>query len=571
MMVQSDKCEFKSSCLKKIILIAVPIVMCLIIVAIVVIYSLDTNNDDKGENDKNTKETMVDKEKIYDRALALILEKKYETAYDVLIEIKDYPMAQACLEKFEHKIVKDTYIDSEKEVQCTEYEYDENGNCILESKKYDNQREEFIKYTYMNNRCVNEVVLDVYYGEAKIQKNIDYTYNENTGVCLFKNITDYNGIGYDYNRYIYGYDNNKIATEAQIHDIQVEWGSIFAIKNKKIYEYNDKGLVNVEKLYSYDTVINDYVIEYEYDDSGKIVKELYENHSHKKLHEYFYNEKGYIIKKTGGVVDNEESSYVINYEYDADDNLVKEEFENLQESYILEYIYDEYGRLIQKNILHKTPHVSEEIHMYEYEVFYAEEKDDSNKTISNAHVNFDVEKIYAPKIEEYKKAVYMDYESFAKEYENDNLSVSDMLFYFHMYGGSVEYSFYDVDKNGVDELMFSYDNSIIDIYSTDGKEIVELNMPVGERSSLYILSNGILLVEGSDGAESSSMTKYYIDTENDKVEKKLISDIYFDLDDSYDSDYQNYSYKVPASVYCEIFDKLTNMSVYDEIEWSLLK
>ena len=579
MTTQSDKNEAKGNIwLKKIILNTIPIVIGIVIALIGIVCSSETDNDYKGEIDNNVKEDMVDKEQIYDRALVLISEKKYAAAYDMLNVIKDYPKAQSCMEKFEHKIVKEMLVDSEKKEQCTEYEYDEDGNCILAIKKLDKYSEEFIKYAYDKNRCVNETWVAIHYGDAKIQKEISYSYNENTGFCISKRIKnystmDYNEIGYDEIRYYYGYENDKVSTEKTIFERDTEIGIyIYATKNKKIYEYNDKGLVKAEKLYSYDTYVDDYVIEYEYDDMGRIVKKLYENHSQKTINEYFYNEKGYITKETGGAIEDEKSYYIKNYVYDADGKLIKEEFQNTQESYMLEYSYDEYGRVMKKKKTNKTPHISEEIYTYEYEVFYAEDENNDDKTISNEYTNVDIEKIYAPKIEEYKKAVHMDYESFEKEYENGNLLVSDMLLYFHRYGGIIEYSFYDVDKNGVDELMFSYDNSIIDVYTTDGKEIVELNMPVGERSSLYILSNGIMLVEGSESGESSGMTKYYISTENGKVERERISYIYYDgADDNYDSDYENYSYMVPCSIYYEISDKLMNMSVDNEIKWNVLK
>ena len=347
-------------------------------------------------------------------------------------------------------------------------------------------------------------------------------------------------------------------------------------KNKKIYEYNDKGLVKAEKLYSYDTYIDDYIIEYEYeyDEFGNLVKELNDSGSHKTINEYFFNEKGSIIKETGGSLSNEESYYVKNYVYDADDNIIKEEIQNTQEAYVSENTYDKYGRLVKKNILYKTPHVAEETHTYEYEIFYVEgeENDKDKNDINNVDEKIDIKKIYASKIEEYMNVANMDYDYFEEQYKNDKLSVSDMMFYYHMYGGSVKYAFYDVDKNGIEELLFGYDGYIIDIYTTDGKEVIELNIPAGERSTIHILSTGIILVEGSNSGFSSGMTRYYIDSQDNKVSRGRISDIYYDMDyESYESDYDSNRFMVPSSVYLDINERLMNMSVTNEISWNELK
>ena len=114
---------------------------------------------------------------------------------------------------------------------------------------------------------------------------------------------------------------------------------------------------------------------------------------------------------------------------------------------------------------------------------------------------------YCKKIREYDKATKLDLKTF-QELEMDNSSINSLMIqYLLNYGGKIEYTLFDVDQNGVFELVFSKDRKhIIDIYTLNGQKIVKLyeDCYFGDRSRLHILYDGSLLSEGSNGATTSS-------------------------------------------------------------------
>ena len=90
------------------------------------------------------------------------------------------------------------------------------------------------------------------------------------------------------------------------------------------------------------------------------------------------------------------------------------------------------------------------------------------------------------------------------------------------YNFDIEYAYYDVDKNGTDELImlanYNDNNSeIIDIYSYDSKNNKPLKIiddfSLGYRAHANIYNNGIIHIQGSSGADNGiiEFTKILLD------------------------------------------------------------
>ena len=142
------------------------------------------------------------------------------------------------------------------------------------------------------------------------------------------------------------------------------------------------------------------------------------------------------------------------------------------------------------------------------------------------------------------------------------------------YGGEISYALYDIDANGIRELIFILDGSIIDLYSISNGEVVKLfpDCYFGVRSRLYILDNGIVLNEGSNGADSSSMTKYYLFDDGDSVEIQEIMSYGYDESKGYFEDvaYKNeigyvVYYEISSDKYIDILDDLLSNDVTDSL------
>ena len=120
---------------------------------------------------------------------------------------------------------------------------------------------------------------------------------------------------------------------------------------------------------------------------------------------------------------------------------------------------------------------------------------------------YELPEAYCKKIREYQKATKLTLDEFNELKMDDSSINSLMIKYLITYGGEIEYTLFDVDQNGVYELIFSKDKKyIIDIYTLNGKKLVKLyeNCYFGDRSRLHILYDGSLLSEGSNGASTSS-------------------------------------------------------------------
>ena len=100
--------------------------------------------------------------------------------------------------------------------------------------------------------------------------------------------------------------------------------------------------------------------------------------------------------------------------------------------------------------------------------------------------------------------------------QKDSYDIEGTVYtYYHLYKQILYYSYYDIDKNGVPELLLSMGSnenieSIVDIYAFNGSEAVCIqgNDSLGDRSHLTIYTNGIIYREDSSGASDGEVTFY---------------------------------------------------------------
>ena len=117
------------------------------------------------------------------------------------------------------------------------------------------------------------------------------------------------------------------------------------------------------------------------------------------------------------------------------------------------------------------------------------------------------EELYQELIAEYKKTLDEFYfENFDYEIDEDSLLSLTLIEHVARYkaeGVNLTYDLYDIDSNGVDELIVEANGAPGAIYSYDTKEekVVKIFFQdTMERGNLIIYDNGTILSEGSGGA-----------------------------------------------------------------------
>ena len=96
--------------------------------------------------------------------------------------------------------------------------------------------------------------------------------------------------------------------------------------------------------------------------------------------------------------------------------------------------------------------------------------------------------------------------NYANTREQYQYANNDMISLYHDFGSfDLYYAYYDIDHNGIEELIIGDGASAFDIYAFDGEKAVKLvNEPaLGVRAQLAIMKTGELYVTGSSGADSS--------------------------------------------------------------------
>lgn len=177
---------------------------------------------------------------------------------------------------------------------------------------------------------------------------------------------------------------------------------------------------------------------------------------------------------------------------------------------------------------------------------------------------------YNEKISEYIEASNVGWDIYCARWIDDSsINSESMRAYYHYDHKLLAYALWDLDENGTPELIFSNlsDPMIYDIYTINDGTLIKLfdDAYFGDRSRLYILSNGKLLTEGSSSAFESSMElhslkfgcsvsveeSYYVNTREDDI---------FD-------DYYREGKEISIDEYLQKLDKLKEMSMFDKLDW----
>lgn len=527
----------------------------------------------------------------FSKAINLIENEKYEEAYKILLELKPSSKVKKYLNRFEFKIVK---VLDEKNNVVELYEYDENGNLILEKKVYEyflwhSNSEEYEAHVYSYDEN-NNLIRDVYTKKSDVSgssivEDSRFSYDEK-GNCIqkYSSLNDYSY----FKTYYYSYDDRgQLIKEICYMDDE--------INSETTYDYDKYGKLLVEKCYTSGMYDMDYILKYIYNANNKLVKteKIYcdINFSETIIDEYLYDERDNLILKSEGRY----ASYQgreITYKYDDKNNCIEEndDYGNGYDVINCKYRYDNYGNKVSTSRMEYSELGGTiEYHTLtcEYNIFYNNsKKSQKSKDCLTTEIEvesieeniklIDEDKIYNEKIEEYKNAFLMDYESFYEKFQDDCSSINAYcLRDLHQYGGTLAYSLFDIDKNGVDELIISDMSNILDIYSynCENSKIVKLfeNCYFGERERIHILSTGALFTEGANSASSSSLTKYYIVNEQDELKVKEIVSYYFDetqyIEDESDWQVSSYNNLISQKVYFNICDSWLRASMFGKLEW----
>ena len=168
--------------------------------------------------------------------------------------------------------------------------------------------------------------------------------------------------------------------------------------------------------------------------------------------------------------------------------------------------------------------------------------------------------------------VINNYENALKEYNFDDLDIDEkieekygikdtsLLMHLTRYSGDgvkLSKKYYDIDKNGVDELILGADNQSGVIYSFDkktNKPVFVFALDTLERGTMVIFDNGVVFSGGSGGAASHYYE--YGKISADGITYKLLENV----DEEYTEDSEIPVYKDP-----ETGKKLSYKSL-DEVE-----
>lgn len=127
---------------------------------------------------------------------------------------------------------------------------------------------------------------------------------------------------------------------------------------------------------------------------------------------------------------------------------------------------------------------------------------------------------YAEVLKRYKSAMVAGASEWEEKYSSGEINLNTLILgNFHVYGepNSISYALYDVDKNGVSEFFVidstGGNKAVIDAYMMSGNKAARVfpDIEFGERILLHVLTDGRLVVDGSNSAFSSSAAVYKLE------------------------------------------------------------
>ena len=114
---------------------------------------------------------------------------------------------------------------------------------------------------------------------------------------------------------------------------------------------------------------------------------------------------------------------------------------------------------------------------------------------------------YNAKIEEYATALQMDEDAFFQTYGEPDCSSINGNTLSIVYGGgnTISHVRYDIDGNGVEELLFSDSLSVIDAYTLKDGNVIKLyeDCDFGYRTLLHITPKGEMVIQWGNALEGN--------------------------------------------------------------------
>lgn len=175
---------------------------------------------------------------------------------------------------------------------------------------------------------------------------------------------------------------------------------------------------------------------------------------------------------------------------------------------------------------------------------------------------------YEAKIKEYEQALAMDDETFAEAHgELDCSSINDNVLMLVRTGeGTISYTRYDVDGNGVEELLFSNGWTFVDAYTLNGGQVIKLyeDCYFGYRTTLTITPKGEWVVHSATSVWSAC-------TEIGKLNGAAIekTDAYY-CDETGASDYYGDARFVSEDEFSKLAEQYSG-SIHDSLTWTKIK
>ena len=314
-------------------------------------------------------------EELYNRAIALLEEKKIEEAYAIFLTIKDYADVSEYLSRFSYKyttkVLTSSRVSTNLECVSTTV-YNQYGNPLFDASYYPNS-DSFFVYGFKYD--TNENLVSCASKSNNWQREILYQYDEYNrpirrtspeGISeieydargnVIKRVTSYGSI------LEYEYDSNnkllKITYTDELGTVSYVQTFVYDAKGQLIKEtYEDKELENPLSI----------VHTYTYDENGNLLVEEQVNSSgYRSVDEYQYDANGNLIKKTERT---SHSTIIYIWEYDKEGNAILEKrlFGDGRISHIINKTYDEAGNLIVKQV-YEDNGLYEHTHetLYEYD------------------------------------------------------------------------------------------------------------------------------------------------------------------------------------------------------------
>lgn len=173
---------------------------------------------------------------------------------------------------------------------------------------------------------------------------------------------------------------------------------------------------------------------------------------------------------------------------------------------------------------------------------------------------------YNQKIADYIEEMSIGFDEYSsKDFQSNYNLIAD----YYNFQGDVAYSIYDIDSNGVPELLFGNLKNIVEIYTMDNSMCVNYfpNETFGYRYNVMVLKDGHIFTHGFGGAYHGTCTLYKINPDGLTLS---IEEAYYFNNIERDAYYEETHEYVSLEEYNSINQKMKGLDIYDSLEWKLI-